>query len=248
MPGAALGALVADDHDVARRCTCLPRIASTASSWDSKTTAGPAKVQQLLVDAGGLDDAPSGGEVAAQDRQAAVDGVGVLDVADAAARPRRCPASSQRFGRARTPRWCARRRARRGTARRASRTARRRGRPTSSSHSSQATARAPRARPRRSSPAAAQLAEDRRDAAGPVHVLHVVVASSARPWHRHGTRREIASMSAQAEVDLGLLGGGEQVQHRVGGAAHRDVERHRVLEAPCGWRSRGAAPTSSSSS
>ena len=41
-------------------------------------------------------------------------------------------------------------------------------------------------------------------------------------------------MSRHREVDLGLLRGGEQVQDRVGRAAHRDVERHRVLEGRAG--------------
>ena len=34
----------------------------------------------------------------------------------------------------------------------------------------------------------------------------------------------------QRVVDSGLAGGGEQVQDRVGGAAHGDVEGHGVLE------------------
>ena len=53
--------------------------------------------QSVLVDAGGLDHAAVRGEVAEQDGQAAVDGVGVLDRADAAARARRCPASAHRL-------------------------------------------------------------------------------------------------------------------------------------------------------
>ena len=106
------------------------------------------------------------------------------------------------------------------------------GSPPRMSHSSQPRRPARRVhgvrRPRQQA-AAAQLAEDRRDAAGAVHVLHVVVAVGAT-LHRFGTRREISSMSAMREVDLGLVGGGEQVQHRVRRAAHRDVERHRVVE------------------
>ncbi len=50
--------------------------------------------------------------------------------------------------------------------------------------------------------------------------------------HRHGTLRDRRSMSAMVKSTLGLVGGGEQVQHGVGRAAHGDVERHGVLEAP----------------
>src|SRR5690606_3601499 len=39
--------------------------------------------------------------------------------------------------------------------------------------------------------------------------------------------------------DLRLLGGGQQVQDRVGGAAHRDVERHGVLEGRGGGDAAG---------
>ena len=46
--------------------------------------------------------------------------------------------------------------------------------------------------------------------------------------HRHAARQPVDI--AHAEVHLGLLRSGQQVQDGVGGAAHRDVERHRVLE------------------
>ena len=37
-------------------------------------------------------------------------------------------------------------------------------------------------------------------------------------------------MSAIVNGDPAFVRGGQQVQHGVGGAAHGDVERHRVLE------------------
>ena len=80
-----------------------------------------------------------------------------------------------------------------------------------------------------SRPAAVQLAEDRGDAAGAVDVLHQVGRRSARPC-RCTARGARARRCRHREVELGLLGGGEQVQHGVRRAAHRDVERHRVLE------------------
>ena len=49
----------------------------------------------------------------------------------------------------------------------------------------------------------------------------------------HGTRRDTASISASPK-STPASGGGEQVQDRVGRAAHRDVERHRVLERVAG--------------
>ena len=78
---------------------------------------------------------------------------------------------------------------------------------------------------------AVELAEDRHDAAGAVHVFHVHVGlRRARPCTGTGTRRDSAVDVGHGEVDLALIGGGEEVQHRVGRAAHGDVERHGVLE------------------
>ena len=184
------------------------------------------EVPQLLGDARGLDHRAVRGDVAAQHGQPAVDGVGVLDVADAAARGvgvERRPAvlGRERLGGAHP--------ARRGVEQLDRRRRRRGG------------ADVPLAQPgleRRGvhgvhvlvqQPAPPQLAEDGGDAAGPVDVLHVVV----------GVRRDLAQArhpardrvdGGEVEVDLALLRGGEDVQHGVGRAAHGDVERHRVLE------------------
>ena len=69
MPGAAGRALVADHDDVAGLDLACFSTAAKHSSSDSKTRAGPG-VGQALV-AGDLDHAALGGEVAAQDHQAA---------------------------------------------------------------------------------------------------------------------------------------------------------------------------------
>ena len=176
---------------------------------------------------GGLDDRAVRGDVAAQHGQPAVDACRRARRRGCSRPPRRCPATTS-GSTSRTPRWCAPRPARRGTARRPPRKAPERGCPTSSSHSAsegECTVWTSVVQ----QPGPAQLAEDRRDAAGPVHVLHVVV----------GVRRHLGQArhppgdgvdGGQVEVDLALLGGGQDVQHRVGGAAHGDVERHRVLE------------------
>lgn len=64
-------------------------------------------------------------------------------------------------------------------------------------------------------PAAAELAEDCRDAAGPVNVLHQEMAVGghlADAWH---PLREFVDVG-HLEVHLGLAGGREQMKHRVG--------------------------------
>ncbi|MCY1525293.1 hypothetical protein D9M68_602680 [compost metagenome] len=78
--------------------------------------------------------------------------------------------------------------------------------------------------------AAGQLAEDAEDAAGAVHVFHVVLLDVRRHLAqlRHLARQAIDV--AQVEGDLRLLGGGQQVQDGVGRAAHGDVQGHGVLE------------------
>ena len=55
-------------------------------------------------------------------------------------------------------------------------------------------------------------------------------ATEGATLHSTGTRRDSRSMSAMVKCDLALMRGGEQMQHGVGRAAHRDVEAHRVLE------------------
>jgi hypothetical protein len=52
--------------------------------------------------------------------------------------------------------------------------------------------------------------------------------------HSTGTASDTRVDGGEVEVDLALLRGGQDVQHGVGGAAHGDVERHRVLEGRAG--------------
>ena len=76
---------------------------------------------------------------------------------------------------------------------------------------------------------APQLAQDRRDTAGPVHVLHQVVPVGrhlAQAGHRPAAFLDVL----ERVVQLRLTCGSQQVQHGVGAAAHRDVHRHRVVE------------------
>ncbi len=77
---------------------------------------------------------------------------------------------------------------------------------------------------------AIQLAEDADDAAGAVHVFHVVLLRARRDLAqlRHFARQAVDV--AHGEVDLAFLRGGQQVQNGVGGTAHGDVQGHGVLE------------------
>ena len=78
-----------------------------------------------------------------------------------------------------------------------------------------------------------------------MHVLHVDVGNGGRDFaeDRDATRQTIDVR--HGEVDFALVRGGEEVQHRVGRAAHGDIERHRILE--CREIRDGAGETRSSS-
>ena len=77
---------------------------------------------------------------------------------------------------------------------------------------------------------AVELAENAHDAAGAMDVLDVHVGYRRRDLaqHRHAARQAVDV--DHGEIELRLVGGGEQMQHGVGRAAHGDVEAHRVLE------------------
>ena len=77
---------------------------------------------------------------------------------------------------------------------------------------------------------AVQFAEDGHDAAGAMHVFHVVLLRRRRHLGKAGHAARQAVDVVHGEIDAGLARGGEQVQHGVGRAAHGDVERHGVLE------------------
>ena len=206
------------------------RIRSTAWSWDSTHDGRALEGQQRLVDAGRLDHAAALGEVAVEDRQAAFGRVGVLDVVDAALRPvevERLPALRLREGGRRAP-------AAGGGVEQLDRLL-------GGARAADVPGAEPLVHARGvdgpdrlvEQAAAPQLAEDRRDAARPVHVLHQVLAARRDLADAGHAARELVDV-VHREVDLGLLRGGEQVEDRVGRAAHRDVERHRVLERLAG--------------
>ncbi len=79
-------------------------------------------------------------------------------------------------------------------------------------------------------PGPVELSENAEDAAGPVHVFDVVLVS--RGCHLadvgHASRQRIDV--GHREVEMRLLGGGQQVEHGVGRTAHRNVECHGVGE------------------
>ena len=77
---------------------------------------------------------------------------------------------------------------------------------------------------------AVQFAEDGHDAAGAMHVLQMDVGRGRRDLAEVGNAAREAVDVRHGEGDLGLLRGGQEMQHGVGGAAHGDVEGHGVLE------------------
>ena len=79
-------------------------------------------------------------------------------------------------------------------------------------------------------PGPIKLAQDRDDAAGAMHVLEMHVGTGGRDLAQHGHAPRQPVDVGHGEGHLRLVGGGEHMQHGVGRAAHRDVERHRVLE------------------
>ena len=75
-----------------------------------------------------------------------------------------------------------------------------------------------------------QRTQNRRDAAGARHVLHVIHVG------RRGQLADAGHLARQPidilhrEVHPRFLRHRQKVQHRIRGAAHGDVQRHRVLE------------------
>src|SRR3546814_16123360 len=75
-----------------------------------------------------------------------------------------------------------------------------------------------------------QGAEDAEDPACAVHVFHVVLLDVRRDLAQ---LRYVAGQTvdvAQVEIDLGFLGGGQQMQDGVGGTTQGDVQGHGVFE------------------
>ena len=79
-------------------------------------------------------------------------------------------------------------------------------------------------------PGIVELAEDGHDAAGAVDVFHVHVGLGRRHLAQHGHAPRQPVDVVHGEIDLAFMRGGQNVQHGVGRAAHRDIERHGVLE------------------
>ena len=77
---------------------------------------------------------------------------------------------------------------------------------------------------------AVEFAENGHDAAGAMNVLEMHVRHRGATLQSTGTRRDSRSMSCHGEGHLAFMGGGQQMQHRVGRSAHRDVQRHGVFE------------------
>ena len=78
--------------------------------------------------------------------------------------------------------------------------------------------------------AALQFVQDAQHAAGAVHVLHMVDGRVGSHLAQAGDLPGQPVDVFHLEVGSGLGGNGQQVQHRVGGTAHGDVQRHGIQE------------------
>jgi hypothetical protein len=86
-----------------------------------------------------------------------------------------------------------------------------------------------------------QVLQHHRHAADAVEVAHVELAAGLHVGdvrHLGGDPVEVLEL----ELDAGLVGDGEQVQHRVGGAAERGRDGDRVLERLLGHDVAGVIP------
>ena len=78
--------------------------------------------------------------------------------------------------------------------------------------------------------ATVQFAEDAENAAGAMDVFNMVLLGRRRHLAQAGHLARNTVDVRHAEIDAGFAGDGQQMQDRVGRAAHGDVERHGVLE------------------
>ena len=222
---AALGALVADDHHIAGHHIAT-QDAGHGVFLALEDLGLARELQDALVHARRLHDAAVLGQVARQHGQTAILTVGMGPVADAALGPvlvQRLPAAvlRERLGRADACRTC----------------------PVESMHRlvlrlHDVVARQlllhrhaqDGARLVVQQPCPVQLAQNGHHPAGPVHVFHVVLLRVGRHLGQAGHHARKPVDIGHREVHLGLLGRSQQVQHRVGGTAHGNVQAHRVLE------------------
>ena len=224
--GSALRALVADDDDVALldllREDHLDGL--LLGLGDPRRTG---EVPLVLGHAGGLDDAAVGGEVAREDRQSPFARVGVLDGTDATVLGVGVEAGpsvrrGEGLGRAHATRG--------GVEELLG--------PVGGGAGADVPVGEPLVELRAVHGADAgvehaapmELTEDRRDAPGAVDVLHVEVGAVRR--HLDEARRHPGEGVdvVLVEVDARLLRRGEQVEDRVGRAAHGDVQPHGIGE------------------
>lgn len=78
--------------------------------------------------------------------------------------------------------------------------------------------------------AALQLAENAHDAASAVHIFHVNVLLGGRDLRK---ARNLAGKTVDVfhgEIHPALVRGSQNMQHRIGGAAHGDIQRHGVFK------------------
>ena len=95
---------------------------------------------------------------------------------------------------------------------------------------------------------AVEFAQDRHDAAGAVHVFQMHVQLGRRDLAEIGHLARQPVDIRHGERHLALLRRRQQVQHRVGRAAHGDIQRHRILERARSSRCRAAKRCGSSCS
>ena len=232
-PGAALGAFVAHDDHVAGLDLVIQDVGD-GFVLRLNHVRRAFKHQQLVIDAGGFDDTAVQGDVAGQHRQTAFFGESVLVSANAAVfavyvqtRPALALAESHLRGHA--------------TRRRHIESFDRFGRVTGHIPLVQRVLHGLAVHRRRVGvqlAGAVQLAQDAHDAAGAVHVFDVVFVGVGRDFAqlRHAAREAVNV--GHGELDLGLLGNRQDVQDGIGGAAHRNVQRHSVLKRLKAYRAR----------
>ena len=225
-PRSAARSLVADHHHVAG-CDPVAQNPLAGFVLRLEDARGPLHHPDGFVHAGGLHDAAVFGEVAVQHGQAAVLAVGELDRPDAAAHGVAVRGLERRVLRKRLLRPFV---ARRGEAAPV-------GELVDGVAADVVTVQHGAERPAGDGrdigvqfAGAVQFAQDRGDAAGAGAVLDVVGVGGGGEFTDARHRARQAVDVGHGEVHAGLLRRGQQVQHRVGRAAHRDVQRDRVLE------------------
>lgn len=76
-----------------------------------------------------------------------------------------------------------------------------------------------------------ELAQNAKDASGAMHVLDVVLVSHRRHLAQAGYFARDPVNILHGEIDAGFLCSRQQMQNGIGRAAHRDVQRHGILES-----------------